>query len=353
MSSLIQKSLTTIALLMITSLAAQAQNAIETHFRHACDGGEGSPSLPNPRFITTTCIGLNCVKGGHYDDVESRSKICYPLLLTSQDGGITWTKKIHNNRNTLPVDFANDGLINNLYCDGDNCFALGLYYGANDHSTSFFPLLLQTSDWFQTLNYKPLVTKAQHPFLYHNGSSLVSMTCNGNICVAVGTYDAYIETINKVLSYPLIVNSTDKGATWTVRIDGTASSLPEKGSNDYPKVTLLPPDFVSHGIFNGISCNGLNCVAVGHYSTDYYVGGKIYPLVAYSKDGGTTWSYSINSNKKTLPHTFNAEGTFDSVHCKDNACIAAGHYQNESNTRLPLLASSYDSGESWTYDLEQ
>ena len=134
-------------------------------------------------------------------------------------------------------------------------------------------------------------SKPQLPadFLSSEGfGQLYTSACSGAICIAGGNYQ------NANGNYPLLANSTDAGKTWTYRITST-----------YPGMTN---DRMTDGYFNAVQCKETICFAAGGYSN----GTKNYPLLAVSRDGGTTWSYSINSLYPALPADYQDNGMFTS-----------------------------------------
>ncbi|MBY0371239.1 hypothetical protein K2X33_11170, partial [bacterium] len=152
--------------------------------------------------------------------------------------------------------------------------------------------------------------------------------------------------------------------------------------------------------FNNVSCYGSRCAAAGSQSINS--GGSYYynPLIAYTDDGGASWSYPVSVNDPPLtPSTGStgfygvscsaeacvavgqqvdspliaraaAEGTWEyivnnaslvpadlsasilkSVGCSDSACVAVGDYSDNLGTpsRFPYIVTSTDAGASWTY----
>ena len=139
---------------------------------------------------------------------------------------------------------------------------------------------------------------------------------------------------------PLLVLSQDLGGSWSYPESITAPIFTPSSSYPYNRF----------GEFNGASCNGVTCIAVG----DYFDGSSIRrPLLALSKNSGTTWSYpdSITAPVFTPTNTnpFLEQGTFWGASCAGSTCIAGGNYYDTSSVRRPLLAVSQDSGATWTY----
>lgn len=117
-------------------------------------------------------------------------------------------------------------------------------------------------------------------------SALYSASCRGQNCIAAGSYN------NAMSSVSLLATSNDAGLTWRYTIDSTTP--------------VLPLDFSSNAYFSGASCNGQQCIAAGTYQsvTSYY------PLLASSTDGGSTWTYAIDSSKPLFPANYDHDGMF-------------------------------------------
>ena len=140
--------------------------------------------------------------------------------------------------------------------------------------------------------------------------------------------------------YPLLATSANGGATWTYTIDSNT-----------PRV---PAGYYGQGVFNASSCAGLNCIAAGSYQTTA-MNNPTYPLLASSTNGGTTWTYTIDSQTTpSVPTNYTLSGSFQATSCAGLHCIAAGSYQTGAvtNPTYPLLASSTDGGRTWTYTID-
>ena len=132
-------------------------------------------------------------------------------------------------------------------------------------------------------------------------------------------------------SFPLLAASLDNGNNWSYRIDSANAPADINGSFNR---------------FNSANCSGSTCVAAGSYSTQP---GNYFPLLATSSDNGLSWSYKIDDSNAPVGNTF---GSFYSANCSGSTCVAAGRYLDSSGTRYPLLATSHNSGASWTYSID-
>lgn len=339
------------------------------------------PVLPfgfdNGHFTATSCSGLRCVAVGLYD--FSGSYFGYPLFAYSSDGGLLWNYA-DNNAALLPIDFIN-AQFTSLSCSGLHCVAAGSY--ANGTYSS--PFLAHSADggvtWAYPISSVPIVPNFPFgfngefsslscsglicvaggfynhlPFLGHShdggatwaflsGLQIANLptdlvlgafnavSCSGLICVAAGNYDIADQNNNGNIGYPLLARSIDGGATWSYVINRA--------------VPFLSFDF-NQGKFLGASCSGLICV-VGGFFNDFNA--DSHPLLALSQNGGTTWAYTIDTDIATLPSDF-INGQFASVSCSGLNCVAAGNYQNSSNT-FPLLANSSNGGTTWVYAIDR
>ncbi|MFI4918957.1 MAG: hypothetical protein ACHP65_05320, partial [Legionellales bacterium] len=194
----------------------------------------------------------------------------------------------------------------------------------------------------------------QSGFILCNGSSCASAALPLNVkqlntpppAVAAGAYQSTNPGNN---SYPLLATSNGSGL-WTYTIDSYTTILPD----DY--VTGIPYNQTGRLVFNSASCSGQTCLAVGAYSNSSSFSRVQYPLIASSKDGGNTWIYTLDSATATsVPANFNNGGNFKSASCSGQTCVTAGFYSNGSGfsgVQYPLIASSQDGGNTWSYTLD-
>ncbi|MCW8398946.1 hypothetical protein OQJ26_09105 [Legionella sp. PATHC038] len=300
-------------------LLANSQNGGST-WTYVIEKNKNLPSgLTNlGAFFTTSCSGLNCIAGGSYVD----GSIFYPLLAYSPNGGETWTYSVDKN-STLPSGFSGLANFESISCSGLNCNAVGQYIGS---SSKLYPLLANSQNGGATWTY--VIDESKNlPSGFSDFSNLGTVSCSGLNCVAGGFY-----TDNLLTQYPMLANSQNGGTSWTYVID---------------KSKTLPSGYTGSGIFNGVSCSGLHCVAGGQY-----VDSSIkYPLLAYSQNGGASWTYVIDKSK-TLPTGYTGSGIFYGVSCSGLTCVAGGQY-SDGLAIYPLLASSQDGGATWTYTIEK
>lgn len=275
----------------------------------------------NGQFFTASCSGQHCVAAGYYY-YESMSS-AHPLVANSEDGGDTWKYSIDSSKPKLPVDFLRGQFFGST-CSGLFCVAVGYYH---DNTMNAFPLIASSSDGGHNWAYVIDSSKPSLPREFKSGQ-FTGVSCSRSNCVAAGYYNDYP-------GIPLLANSKDGGQTWVY-------------STAIPK---LPEDF-KWGSFASASCSGLNCVAVGTYGTDNDQSSHFgYPLLVNSKDGGETWTFSIDSAVPALPKGFK-RGQFLEVSCSKLHCVAAGFYLDKNSNTYPLVANSKDGGINWRYSFD-
>lgn len=88
-----------------------------------------------------------------------------------------------------------------------------------------------------------------------------------------------------------------------------------------------------------------NAIVAGSYKNS---SNKTLPLLANSYDGGNTWIYPITIRSK-LPSNMGSTAVFNGASCRQLLCNAGGYYTTTSSAKFPLLASSLDGGNTWYY----
>lgn len=290
------------------------------------------------------------------------SNITYPLFALSQDSGATWSQQVAAlPSGILSASVSGIDCVNNFCAAVGNCNTSGnsiqpLMSISNDAGmswqTSVLPLLNNSvvntqlsrisctsqstciAGGFSLVNfslapasgYEPTfvvttnggVTWSQHLLTVPAGTSdgfVRDVNCNGAAsCVAVGFY-----IDNSSNEVPATMTTNDNGATWSQTV---ISSLPAGMTN---------------GQLNGLTCDGLNCLAVGFFSNT-----NNSPGVMQSHDHGSTWSSQVLS----LPAGFNSGILYD-VACSGSHCVAVGSFVGDTTNNAGIATSS-DSGATWT-----
>ena len=286
---------------------------------------EFTPSDTHPlvrgAFIGASCNGSTCIAVGTYQD----DSISRPFLALSKDSGSSWSYPESVTAPVFTINSFESGFLYSANCNASTCIAVGDYY---DNSLTDRPLLTFSNDSGNTWNFPESITAPVFTTNFFKEGWLNSVNCYEKNCVAVGVY---IDVSN--IMHPLLALSKDSGSTWTYSESITTP--------------VLSPSFADYGTFYDVNCYGTTCIAVGSY-TD--IGGKTRPLLASSHDSGSNWSYSDSISTPVLnTHPFDNEGTFYSVSCNGSTCVAVGSYKDANSDTFPLLASSNDSGNTWSY----
>lgn len=221
------------------------------------------------------------------------------------------------------------------------CIAGGTYFTA----TNYFPLLGRSGNggftWtYPTTIFQNLTTAIDPTF---KSGSLFSTSCTKStcesVCVASGNF---CTTDNCDFQRPLVAVSKDKGLTWV---------YPHEIFQDL--TTKIDPA-LRDAFFVSTNCTGTGihaiCTSVGSYTNSKVV----LPLLALTRDGGTTWTYpkEIFQNLNiTIGHGFVA-GVMNATSCSGSEnkaiCIGAGGYFT-TGSQFPTIALTRDGGLTWTY----
>lgn len=201
------------------------------------------------------------------------------------------------------------GLTNSGFFSGADCSGTGntavCVAAGNDFNTSL-PLIVATTDGGATWSVKAIPGAPTGQF------NTASCTPSVGICIAAG---------QALSAAPLLATSTNGGKTWGVQtITGS------------PGVATLIRS----------SCTGSGataiCIVVGDIS-----GGTGGPYLAETIDGSTTWS------SVTIPGTV-AQGIFSGAGCTGSGataiCVASGF---PLAAGPPILAETLDGGITWAY----
>lgn len=293
----------------------------------------------------STCDSV-CIASGNFC-TTSNCDFQLPLLALSTDKGNSWTypSSIFNDLKTSVDPKFNTGFFISSSCTGEGNKAICIAAGSYSNNSAIMPLLTLSKNGGQTWSYPPdilddLAAKIGHRF---TGALFNAASCSGAgkkaVCIAAGSYFT-----TSGAGIPILAISRDGGNSWRYP------------PFIYTKLkTLVDPNFAG-GTFDGASCIGTGktaiCTAAGSYCNKTNM---CFPLLASSSDGGKTWAYppSIYSNLPSVIDPGFKFGLFSSVSCSgiatNNFCTAAGQYSNDSSDTFPLLATSTDSGKTWTY----
>ncbi len=154
----------------------------------------------------------------------------------------------------------------------------------------------------------------------------VSVVANTGLFIAGGLYTEGAGLLGPNL--PLLAQTSN--GTW---------SYPASFINNFP----ASPAFTRPDVYT-TSCSGNLCVAVGEDNSSEEFG-----FVGVSTDGGINWTFPIGATS-TYPSDYNGEIGFNGASCVGNTCVAVGQYfENTNETMDPLIATSTNGGSTWTY----
>jgi hypothetical protein len=307
------------------------------------------PNFTSGNLRAGDCFGSGgnavCIASGMYTINEHRS---FPLLALSSNGGKNWTypQSIFKDLTTVIGPDFESGYLTTASCTKSTCESVCVAAGnfcTPPECPTQRPLLALSTDKGKTWSYPSSVFRNLNSSVDPNFKDgfFVSSSCTGvgekATCIAAGSYSR----ISSIM--PLLVLSQNGGKTW---------SYPPSILDDL--ANRIGHEF-GGALFNAASCTGSGkktvCIASGSY---FRKSGRSIPLIAVTRDNGNTWSYPsfIYTKLKTLVDNEFFAGTFDSASCigkgDEAICTAAGNYCTNIAC-FPLLATSSDSGKTWSY----
>lgn len=309
-----------------------------------------SPDFKSGSLFSTSCTQSTCdtvcIASGNFC-TTTNCDFQLPLLALSTDKGATWSypAAIFQDLPTKLEPTFNNGYLVSSSCTGTGKTARCSAVGTFNTPTQLLPLLALTTDGGTTWTYPPAIFKDLETVIGHsfNGASFNATSCSGSekkaVCIAAGSYFRKSGT-----GIPMLSITKNGGATWTYP-DFIYTKLK----------TLVDPDFVGGTFDGASCIDGGKsglCVAAGNYCRK---DGKCFPLIALTTNGGKTWSYprSVYSDLFTIIDPNFRFGFFNDISCQGKAehnfCVASGQYSNTSGDTFPLVAYSSDSGSTWTY----
>lgn len=319
------------------NLASEASCTLNLVISGAVDGNDPNPA--NHLFICTS-DGTTC-SGTRYplNVTETSGPVVpvaqYPMLIpfpsiTTDDNAAPYAI---DSEGPLPEDFVSNGFFNAVSCGSSSCIAVGKYTAS---SSVVYPMIAKGDTSGANWSYVIDKTTGTLPADYSTGGSFNTVSCSGTTCVAGGRY---VDTGTG--AFLMMAVSTDSGTTWTYPINNTVPTWPASFANATANVAN----------FTDVDCVDANrCVASGTYTASVPTTAA-YPLVAITSNAGSTWSYVIEEGTG-LPGDFDSAGAFNSVDCTGSGttavCAVGGTYNNGSSV-YALLATSANTGSTWTY----
>lgn len=239
----------------------------------------------------------------------SKAKMTFPFLAVSDTYGKNWSS-LFINKEQFPSDFNNYGLLTGVNCNSSFCVATGYYSAKDKNNYQLFPPFLAVSkNQGKAWTYRSID--------YENEVHLSSVSCNQQICTAVGI--SYDKSLKK---FPFATVLSNQGDT-----------------HSYPESIVENLPLNEEAALNNVSCSDSVCVAIGGYR-DLQKNGL--PLIAVTKDQGKVWEYPMIK----FP-VYYKNAVLSHVNCKDNVCVAVGHYDRDNKKALPFFLVSHDKGSSW------
>jgi len=150
-----------------------------------------------------SCSNNVCVAGGFYQTDVGFAYTKTPLVAVSRDNGITWKYSEQFTKIKLTPAFQGPGEVNDVSCYDKLCIVVGSYQPERPH-----PFLAVSHDAGVTWTFPSSISNLDISPTASSGR-LVAVSCNANICLAAGVYT------DDQGRYPYIVQSTNKGHTWT------------------------------------------------------------------------------------------------------------------------------------------
>lgn len=274
-------------------------------------------TLDRTFYYKATCAGNLCLAPGSYYSTDTVKR---PVLGVSHDGGVSWG---FPSSITIPnmgsaAAFSTWGALQEVSFLGRRSIAVGYY---RDSNSNYKPLLALSTDSGNTWTYSQELSLMDNiPDGPHNSGALLSSASSDNFFVVAGQY----------AQTPYVEVSNNGGVSWTFPTDIN---------------TGLPSDF-SDGVLKKVSCSGPNCIAAGSYSDGY---GNVFPLLAITTNSGVNWNYpAAVINPVVVPATAHFDW-LNGASCRGNTCIAVGQYKDVGTIQRPLLAITKDAGSTWSF----
>lgn len=218
--------------------------------------------LYNGNCHTNACtvVGSNSTHDNHVNK--------YPLILTSQNSGKTWTYVA--NPKDLPVN--KEVIYNLIDCVGNVCIASGVSTDTDTYTST--PFLTRSQD---RLNWTVVNLKNITSFPYQSDYDFLDFTainCSEKSCIVAGSHrkDPYTSEL-------FFLITEDFGKTW--QYSNAISGIPSSNN-------------IVYGTIYSIKCTNGECVAAGSYNINDK--SSPLPLLLTSIDHGLTWQYIANIN---------------------------------------------------------
>lgn len=282
-------------------------------------------------LLGSTCLGTTCYAVGDYDTSGNSYFVVYQ---GAKSGSIVNWSVVLDNRNpfSTPSLYNGFGSLHSISCNAQVCIAGGKY-GTIAGGQGFSPVIAQNTGTNQTWVYSVDSSSSIWPSDFQvlsdsTPTGFFSTSCSDNVCMAAGFYST-----TSGGTIPVVAQSADNGATWSMGVTGTRYPAPDLN---------LTGD---SSAFTSVSCSNTICIAGGSYITTNSAQGAM--MLAQSTDQGATWTYPISINNQPADAT--ARAFVYNVNCQNNVCTAAGTYENGASQLF--LAETTDGGQTWTFQI--
>jgi len=231
----------------------------------------------------------------------------HPWIAYSTDGGKTWTPSTTTSAEDQP-----HGQLHALAYGGGRFVVAGYRYGTDD----YHPWIAYSTDGGET--WTPSTTTSAEN---QSHGELLALAYGGGRFVVAGY--RYINAGDTTDNYhPWIAYSTDGGKTWTKSETTANESQP-------------------HGDLHALAYGGGRFVVAGYrYGSSGDTDNNYHPWIAYSTDGGKTWTPSTTTSEDSQPH-----GLLYALAYGGGRFVVAGYGTTVSDK--PWIAYSTDGGETW------
>jgi len=260
--------------------------------------------------------GRFVVAGFRYEN-DDASENFHPWIAYSTDGGETWTRSETTSEEDRP-----HGPLYALAYGGGRFVVAGYRYDYGDPSEYNHPWIAYSTDGGKTWMPSTTTSEESQPH-----GELFALTYGGGRFVVAGYKHDYDDTSENL--HPWIAYSTDGGETWTPSTTTSDESQP-------------------HGRLRALTYGGGRFVVAGYRfgaGTSDDPSNNYHPWIAYSTDGGETWTRSETTSEEDQPH-----GQLRALTYGGGRFVVAGfRYEDDNNSENfhPWIAYSTDGGETW------
>jgi len=290
---------------------------------YSTDGGKkwtpstttGAMEQPHGQLYALTYGGGRFVVAGHSYDGDS-SEYYHPWIAYSTNGGKTWTPSTTTSEDNQP-----HGRLYALAYGGGRFVVAGYRFSSSgDDSENYHPWIAYSTDGGETWTPSTTTSEESQPHGW-----LDALAYGGGRFVVAG----YRYGGNDSEDYhPWIAYSTDGGKTWTPS-------------------TTTSEDNQPHGRLYALAYGGGRFVVAGYrFSSSGDDSEDYHPWIAYSTDGGETWTPSTTTSEESQPH-----GRLYALAYGGGRFVVAGHRYgssgDDSENYHPWIAYSTDGGKTW------